>query len=770
MDALRPHVAGLVGRFLNLASLHRYQLLRQQDDFSSNSPVLSPGARLHFRHPSKRGVKHLAIAALVTLISVAVAVVSLVLLSSGKEVPTPAPQPKFPWQHFPFEQGYFEGLRKLVPASAGQGEQDARRVSSPAKGRKGNYYPDPVEYNPYTPASSSRTHPPAERCFLDEEDRVPAPVIWAYNGVPEQAPEPMLGSHDVLGLNKDVCFDRYGRYGAYGLGYPVSEGGTGLGIHGDMDGTDTTLNNDSRIDWCDIDLGRAQCICGEKNQHRFSTPPGPLDTDDVFRFERTGMWPASLPTPERVSPLDPEPEPEPKEDRPDNPQSPTRIARTAVVLRLWDQYSWTNHSHLYIRSLVTELNLNAGAAYDIHLLIQIKDGSPIWASPHVYDAVLERVVPREYRSMATLWSEDLMRLLYPGPFEPQFNYPGPIHSVGRSMHLALQWFAAHHAEYDFFWNWEMDLRYVGHWYELFDRVDRWAQSQPREGMWERAARFYIPSVHGDWESFANDTARRALHQADNDDNSEGQSEGENKHSLISGPQTFPGWEEDDRVAIFGEDYRAKFGPLPFASSDSDSDSEPLSLDEPADYITLLPQFQPAHTFWIFRADVSGYSTAEPIPPRRASIVTASRFSRRLLTLMHRETALARHSMAGEMFPASIALHYGLKTAFAPHPMYFSRTWNDSAYVEGVFNGNPVTGEAGGYADSVFSEVPQHNLRGGSYYYDAAFAGPLWRRWLGYRVGGEGGAQWERDVKKSSGRMCLRSVLLHPVKREEDDVG
>jgi hypothetical protein len=428
---------------------------------------------------------------------------------------------------------------------------------------------------------------------------------------------------------------------------------------------------------------------------------------------------------------------------------------------------------------VTELNLHAGAAYDIHLLIQIKDGSPIWASPTVYDAVLERVVPREYRSMATLWSEDLMRLLYPGPFKPQFNNPGPVHSVGRSMHMALQWFAAHHPEYDFFWNWEMDIRYVGHWYELFDRVDRWARSQPREGLWERAARFYIPSVHGGWEAFANDTAMRALHRTGNDNNSKGHSEGDNKNSLISGPQTFPGWEEADRTAIFGEDYRERFGlPLPASvSSDSDSDSEPLSAsssstsaDEPADYITFLPQFQPAHTFWIFRADVSGYSTAVPIPPRRASIVTASRFSRRLLTLMHRETALARHSMAGEMFPASIALHYGLKAAFAPHPMYFSRTWNDSTYVEQVFNGNPLTGEAGGYADSVFSEVPQHNLRGSSYYYDAAFAGPLWRRWLGYRVGGEGGAEWERDVTKSSGRMCLRSVLLHPVKREEDDVG
>ena len=81
----------------------------------------------------------------------------------------------------------------------------------------------------------------------------------------------------------------------------------------------------------------------------------------------------------------------------------------------------------------------------------------------------------------------------------------------------------------------------------------------------------------------------------------------------------------------------------------------------------------------------------------------------------------------------------------------------------------MTGEAGGYSESVFSEQPQHNFRGGTYYYDSGFSGRLWRRWLGYKVK-DGGGEREEVGKVGRGRMCLRSVLLHPVKMESGDTG
>jgi len=50
-----------------------------------------------------------------------------------------------------------------------------------------------------------------------------------------------------------------------------------------------------------------------------------------------------------------------------------------------------------------------------------------------------------------------------------------------------------------------------------------------------------------------------------------------------------------------------------------------------------------------------------------------------------------------------------------------------------------------------------------------FAGRLWRRWLGYKTVDGGGAT-EELRRDSGGRMCVRSMLLHPVKWEDGDIG
>ena len=97
-----------------------------------------------------------------------------------------------------------------------------------------------------------------------------------------------------------------------------------------------------------------------------------------------------------------------------------------------------------------------------------------------------------------------MARVYPGPFENNIeNIAGrPIWAVYRSGYMPLQDFASEHPEYSFFWNWEMDIRYMGQYYELFDRVGSWAKKKPRNGLWERSSKFYIPAVHGTWEDFS----------------------------------------------------------------------------------------------------------------------------------------------------------------------------------------------------------------------------------------------------------------------------
>ena len=42
--------------------------------------------------------------------------------------------------------------------------------------------------------------------------------VFAYNGVPHGFPQPDVGSYGAIGLDGNVCFDRYARLGPYGVG------------------------------------------------------------------------------------------------------------------------------------------------------------------------------------------------------------------------------------------------------------------------------------------------------------------------------------------------------------------------------------------------------------------------------------------------------------------------------------------------------------------------------------------------------------------------
>lgn len=95
-------------------------------------------------------------------------------------------------------------------------------------------------------------------------------------------------------------------------------------------------------------------------------------------------------------------------------------------------------------------------------------------------------------------------MVYPGPFYNDTKISQqPIHYVYRSAHMPLQHFAIQHPEYQFSWNWETDIRYTGHYYELFQQLGQWAKDQPRKGLWERNAKYYIPALHNDWKGFSN---------------------------------------------------------------------------------------------------------------------------------------------------------------------------------------------------------------------------------------------------------------------------
>ncbi len=619
--------------------------------------------------------------------------------------------------------GYYNGLRSLVPVSEYKPEYpqsshapESETSISPVHHTE---LPRPNVFRPHPDYDSEeyrKKYFQVQPCYLNEEKSILPPDLYAYEGIPQGQAEPAMGSYDLLGIRQDVCFDRFGRYGPYGLGYSLEQGGVGAGVETEKEGSDAVWEKTGKIDYVGINWASAQEQCFLKNQDRFFTGNVTLDAELADEY-------------------------------------PEKIDRTAVVIRMFTGFKWTTHTLLNFRAMISELSLKSGGEYDVHFLLHVHDNdAPIWADEATVQRILDENVPRELHGLCTLWSEAQMRLYYPGSFGAAFENPsnGDIHGVYRSAHMPLQHFAMMHPEYAHFWNWEMDMRWTGSYYELFDRLGKWAAKQGRLGMWERSAKYYIPAFHGNWDNFTQLVEEETL--------------ATRKRSVL-GPVSFPG-----KTSLrYGEDF------LP-ESCAAGSDMSQCGVGEDADIITLNPIFDTEESGWVFASDATGYDTKLEKPPRRSSIVTASRLSRRLLSVMHEETWRMHHSMFSEMFPSTMAFHHGLKAVFAPHPVYLDRAW-PIRNIDKTFNGGRDH-STGGHG-SPFDLDNEHNFKGTSWYYNSEFAGLLWRRWLGYpqldgrsdNNGGrsnEGtlrGGRHEEEDPSGSGRLCLRSMLVHPIKWE-----
>ncbi|KAK5449413.1 hypothetical protein LTS15_008957 [Exophiala xenobiotica] len=542
--------------------------------------------------------------------------------------------------------------------------------------------PDPFEVGPQADNELVELPSPqaAEltQCYIDEDNKILPPRIKAYKGLPQGMSEPLFGSQKELGLNNEVCYDRINRFAPYGYGFPKEEGGLGQHVEGDTEG----LSKVRSIDWSNVTLGAAQQRCYEKNAGGIKS-------------------------------------------------------RTAFIVRTWNTFVYTEYHIMMLRAMICELSLASGGQYAVHFLIHVQDDNlPIWDDDELYNQVLRESLPAEFQGMGTLWSVAEMKVVYPAPFPESIeNFSGgDIYQAYRSLHFPLQNFASQHPEFDYFWQWEMDIRITGHYHELLFQITSWAESQPREYAWERSSKFFIPSLHN--YSYAN-YAESIVQETKNP---------------ISGPQ----------LSL------SRLLEIP-------AQEPPSASTEITDMITFNPLFDPSSTRWAFHNDVTGYSVTEKGgPPTRAALITASRMSRRLLLLMHEETKQHKHTMFSEMYPASIALHYGLKAIHAPLPLYFDRDW-PSKHADQVFNNAPLgakdkktgmdhgNGYFHGKGGSVFGPG-EHVFRGASYYSNAGFAGYLWRRWLGKENGNDEIA-WESEGGPGGGRMCLPMMVLHPIKFE-----
>ncbi|KAK2738870.1 hypothetical protein FQN57_006885 [Myotisia sp. PD_48] len=655
------------------------------------------------------------------------------------------------WESFPFLTRFYGGIRTIVPRKANTPEYPTEKdawsdAKTPVRHSK---RPKSLPFNPYPDyASEAYTHKYGAKvdCFLDKHGQVSVPEVRNYDGVPDGFPDAVFGSNAVLGIDDNICYDRFGRLGPYGLGYGIRMGGSGAGLEGDRDGIEEIWKAVPPVNFRNISWADAQQKCNFENRHRFAALPPP-------RADRFRALPIGLPNFEEEKS---NPTPDTSRTTRDVKTNTEKLPRTAFIIRTWNTFKYTTESMIYLRSLISELSLLSGGEYVVHFLIQVKDDNlPIWSDDDTYDRVLRDSLPEEFQNMGILWSERQMGLIY-GGLQESFMRDLPVHGVYRSSFMPLQYFAHQHPEYDFFWNWEMDIRYTGHWYELFNKMGVWAKEQPRKGLWERSSRFYIPKAHGSWEDFRHlvrvqteigTNTVNNLWSPPTRDRPNGQRPTETRGDRpIWGPERPPSKEDVLKLEVDGA-----------PPTTYEKDNYQWGVGEEADLLVTNPLFDPEGTTWLLRDDITGYKKEQGDPPRRTAIITAARLSRKLLHTMHIETGLKRHTMFSEMWPASTCLHHGYKAVYVPHSVYIDRRW-PIKYLDSVFNGGR-NGATGGARTSVFGDR-EHNFRGTTWFYSAGHSEHLWRRWLGYRSNNDGGEAFELA---NEGRMCLPPMLLHPVK-------
>ncbi|KAK3392990.1 hypothetical protein B0H63DRAFT_6080 [Podospora didyma] len=721
-------------------------------------------------------------------------------ISEGRLEKKPTPAVPFPWESFEFLTRYYGGVRTIVPLSenvpqyprfADEGPYNATATPQATEKRETTERSSPEiravpESRPFTSHPGStipNSHNEIHECFLDEQNTVKIPSIRYMNGRPNGFPDNILGSYELLSLPEDICFDRFGRYGPYGYGYSVKTGGLGVGEHVEREGA---YEDEGKVDFHNVNWAEVQRRCYKTNAGRYkplesrATPPRGFYIGEESNDAKLNVRDAL--EPERVKSNKPGQAPKatsPPQDSVETVNVGVKgdMARTAIVLRCWDEFVWGEEDVLNLRALIAELSLASGGRYDVHLLVQVRNDAahPIWADDGAYRDRIKKSIPEEFQGMATLWSETQMLALYQGLLDLWTKGPElPVHGSYRGLQMAMQNFAYNHPEYDFFWQWEMDIRYTGHYYDLLSKMENWAKEQPRKGVWERNARFYMPHVHGTWEDFKQMARVQTEHGVPGADNIWDKVPGSKKgakdpHQMQHGEESVWG---PKRAVDENDWFEPENDPKPPTSYERDHYT--WGVGEEADLITLNPIFDPEGTTWGLAEDITGYNESEGIgkPPRRAQIITASRMSRKLLVTMHRETAFRKHHAFPEMWPGTVALQHGYKAVFAPHPIFVDREW-PIEYMARVLNGGR-NGASGGARTSVFGHR-EHNLLGLTWFYNAGFGGNLYRRWLGMRVNNDGGEEFELeadlskndtsvgDMRGGEGRMCLPPVLLHPVK-------
>jgi hypothetical protein len=578
----------------------------------------------------------------------------------------------------------------------------------------------PARYNPYPDYNSDRWEANGRGvyspCHGPNGEFIEDMIV--FKGHLEGFPTASFGSFDVLDMDGNLCFERETRLSPY---------------------IQQWNNDSSTVNWEKVDWGELQLTCLKKNQGRFDlrgktnaylqSTYGKLNVNDPEEVVAKPPLLSSVHQKqladelrrEKVGGRERRRAVSKASDGYENKTAKATEFRTAILLRSYTGKEYSENDRQMIRSLVTELSLRSGGEYQVYLLVHVRDPDYlIWDHAQTYNYVMQTFVPEEFHGMTVLWNDAAVWDTYRAMTDEEER------TVHTAQWLSVQKFSQDNPEYEYVWNWEMDTRYTGHHYDLLAKLHSFSKNQPRKGLWERNERYYIPSLHGNY-----DTGFRKLVERQ------------------AGKQTV--WGAPSLPFI------NPVGPKPPVSN-PERDQYEWGVGENADLITVSPIFNPVDSDWIIRDQIWGYNDkGHPALelPRRTTIVTQSRVSKRLLDIMHVENLRGNH-VASEMTPQTVALLHGLKAVFAPQPVWFDRSWNGT-FLEKWFNGGP-RGESGGLG-SAMGWGRERRYQGATWYYRAEPPMRLYNNWLGYEDTGIGGSEWE----ERHGRPCLPPMLLHPIK-------
>ena len=126
--------------------------------------------------------------------------------------------------------------------------------------------------------------------------------------------------------------------------------------------------------------------------------------------------------------------------------------------------------------------------------MEVKDHSlSVFTSEWDRYRVLVSSVPREFWGLVDLWNEPQMQVLYAG-LPGKFINNMIAQTSYRACLMAVQKFYLDHLEYDYVWNWEMDVRYIGNYLDYFEGVEEYSRQEPLQPNMDKYDQWYLPNV------------------------------------------------------------------------------------------------------------------------------------------------------------------------------------------------------------------------------------------------------------------------------------